>query len=193
MNGFRNFLIGALCLAMFALVAVGGILALGNQPSSRRASPVPQGTPAPSSGLKKAPTFTLRDLEGKPVRLEDYAGKVILLDFWATWCPPCREEVPHFIELSRQYREKGFVIVGVNVGDSEEAVRRFVQGTAINSPILFANDTILQAYPGIYFLPTSFLIGRNGTLREKLIGYKGKKNLEEKIIPLLEEPVTEAP
>lgn len=169
------------CLPLFLLWAatVSPVWAGGRAPSAVSTT---KGT------LRKAPSFELLNLQGETVRFEDYAGKVILLDFWASWCPPCQEEIPHFIEVYRQYQAKGFVILGVSVGDSRQSVERFVKQRGVNYPVLLGNEAILGAYPGIYFLPTAFLIDRKGMIREKLIGYVGKEELEGKILPLLEAP-----
>ena len=142
--------------------------------------------PAEQGAFQKAPSFHLKNLEGKEVRLEDYAGKVILLDFWASWCPPCRDEVPDLIRVYNEYQRKGFVILGVAAGDDPSAVREFVKKKGVPYPILFGDETIFEAYRGIYFLPTAFLIDRKGRVREKLVGPKEPEALERKILPLLE-------
>ena len=138
--------------------------------------------------LEKAPSFRLRDLEGKEVQLEDYAGRVILLDFWASWCPPCQEEIPGLIKVYREYREKGFVILGISVGEDPSATRGFAKKIGIPYPVLFGDRTVLEAYKGVYFLPTAFLIDRKGNIRERLVGAREAKELEAKILPLLETP-----
>ena len=143
---------------------------------------------AQKEALQKAPPFRLKGLEGKEVRLENYAGKVILLDFWATWCPPCQDEIPDLIDVYNQYRERGFVILGVASGDDPSAVRDFVKKKRVSYPILLGDETIFAAYRGVYFLPTAFLIDRKGYIRQKMVGPKDKETLEQKIGPLLEAP-----
>ena len=142
--------------------------------------------PAKTETFQKASSFRLRNLEGKEVRLEDYAGKVILIDFWASWCPPCQYEVPGLIKVYNQYRERGFVILGIASGDEPSAVRDFVKKRGVPYPILFGDRTVFEAYKGVYFLPTAFLIDRKGYIRERLVGPKDQKTLEQKILPLLE-------
>jgi len=139
-----------------------------------------------ASEFQKAPPFKLLDLEGKETQLKDHAGKVILLDFWATWCPPCLDEIPHFIELYEQHQKQGFVILGVAVGESRDRVAAFYEKMDMNYPVLLGDEAILEAYPGIYFLPTAFLIDRSGFIRERLIGYQAKEPLEQKVLLLLE-------
>ena len=168
-----------ICLGM-----LGCLLVAMSSPSSSAAGR----QSAQKEAFQKAPPFRLKNLEGKDVRLEDYAGQVILLDFWASWCPPCRDEMPDLIKVYNQYRGKGFVILGVAAGDDPSAVREFVKKKGVPYPILFGDGTIFEAYRGIYFLPTAFLIDRQGRIREKLIGPKRPEALEQKILPLLEAP-----
>ena len=146
------------------------------------------GSPKIASGLQKAPSFSLLDVEGKQVRLEDFGGKVILIDFWASWCPPCQDEIPDLMALYQDYRDKGFVILGIAVGDLPQDVKNFAKEKKMNYPVLLGNDSVARAYPGVYFLPTAFLIDRSGVIREKLIGPREKRELEQKIIPLLKAP-----
>ena len=145
------------------------------------------GNPPDREGtLQKAAPFRLKNLEGKEVRLEDYQGKVILLDFWASWCPPCKKEIPDLVKLYNRYQGKGFVVIGVASGDDPSAVRNFVKAKNVPYPIVLGDQTVFTAYQGIYFLPTAFLIDRKGYIRQKLIGPKDEKTLEQKITPLLE-------
>ena len=137
--------------------------------------------------LQKAPSFSLPDLDGKTVHLEDFSGKVIYLDFWGAWCPPCIEEVPHLVSLYNTYKEKGLVIVGISLGDSRRSLERFVKEKQVTYPVVLGDDKIVEDYRGIVFLPTAFLIDRKGFTRRKLFGYKEKEELEQLILPLLEE------
>jgi len=171
---------------VFASLVLGDpypLLFAGGRGAPKTSAKPPEAKPP---DFKKAPSFRLRDLQGKEVVLEDYAGKVILVDFWASWCPPCIEEAPHLIKLYRQYRDKGFVILGIAVVDSPRAVKGFVQEMGVDYPILFGDESILESYKGVYFLPTAFLIDRSGFIRERLVGYKGEGTLEQKILSLLD-------
>lgn len=137
--------------------------------------------------LEKAPAFRLDGLSGQEIRLEDFQGKVIYLDFWGTWCPPCVEETPHLISLYHTYKEKGFVVVGVSLGDTTKSLKHYVEEMEVTYPVALGTHEIIQDYKGILFLPTAFLIDRKGYIRRKLFGYKEKEEMEQLILPLLEE------
>ena len=126
--------------------------------------------------------FALRNLDGKEVKLSDFKGKVVLLNFWATWCPPCIKEIPHFIELYKQYKVQGFEMVGISV-DKEgiDVVRSFVEQHEVNYPILMGDRHITQLYGGISSIPTTFLIDKKGRIRKQYAGYRDKSVFEADI------------
>ena len=150
--------------------------------SSRRSAP--RAAPANRS---LAPDFSLPDLTGQPLSLSTYRGKVVLLDFWATWCDPCREEVPLFVELQSKYRTRGFQILGVSMDDGPEPVRDFCQHFKINYPVVMGNAKIGELYGGVLGLPIAFLIGRDGRIYGKHIGATDITVFEKEIISLLQE------
>jgi peroxiredoxin len=118
-----------------------------------------------------APDFTLRDIQGKEVKLSQFKGQVVVLNFWATWCPPCREEMPSMEKLYRDNREKGLVILAVNVDENgKKAVSDFLQRTPYSFPILLDDKNIAQQTYGVFRFPESFIIDRNGKVVEKIIG-----------------------
>jgi len=129
--------------------------------------------------------LTLKDIHGKPFALSDYRGKVVLLDFWATWCPPCRKEIPGFIELYNSYRLRGFTVIGVSMDDSTADVKRFAKRLKINYPILLGagRDDLEPAF-GPLPLPTSFVIARDGRICGKHDGLTPKEVIEREIVPL---------
>ena len=133
-----------------------------------------------------APDFSLPDLTGGRLSLSTYRGKVVLLDFWATWCDPCREEVPHFVELQSKYRDRGLQIVGVSMDDGPEPVRDFFQHFKINYPVVMGNAKIGELYGGVLGLPIAFLIGRDGHIYGKHIGGTDITVFEMEIISLLQ-------
>lgn len=136
--------------------------------------------------LTKAPDFALKDLDGKQVKLSDFKDKVVILDFWATWCPPCRNEIPHFIELQQKYGSKGLTVVGVSVDQGgAKVVKPFAAAWKINYPMLLADDRVGEAYGGIRYLPTTFIIDRGGQIVKRLVGYQSKDVFEREIEPLL--------
>ncbi|MDH5405631.1 MAG: TlpA family protein disulfide reductase [Candidatus Aminicenantes bacterium] len=134
------------------------------------------------SSSSPAPDFALPDLEGKTVKLSDFKGNVIILDFWATWCPPCVQEIPHFIELYEQYKENGFQMIGIAIqSGSATNVKQFVEKHGINYPILMGNKEITREYGGINAIPTTFVIDRQGRIVEKYIGYRAKEIFEKQL------------
>jgi cytochrome c biogenesis protein CcmG/thiol:disulfide interchange protein DsbE len=135
-----------------------------------------------------APDFTLPTPDGKDLQLSSYRGKVILLDFWATWCDPCREEIPHFVELQQKYSDHGLQIIGVSMDDSAEPVRPFYQRFHMNYPVVMGTAKTGELYGGILGLPISFLIGRDGRIYAKHIGATDASVFEREIKHLIETP-----
>ena len=151
-------------------------------------------SPPPAKEVKKikAPDFNLKDLNGNPVKLSDYKGRVVLINFWATWCPPCRMEIPHFIELQKKYQGKGFVIIGISRDeDGIDAVKPFVNEFKINYQVLLEDDKVADDYGGIVGIPTSFLVDTEGNQVKKYYGYTETSEIEKDMRPLL--PKIEAP
>lgn len=134
-----------------------------------------------------APDFTLnRSLDGKPAKLSDMKGKVRLVDFWATWCPPCREEIPGFIALQKKYQAKGLEVIGVSVDQGgPEKVNDFVKKQGINYLSLMSSSEAEAAYGGIRSIPTTFLIDRKGKVVKKYLGATPMETFEADLKPLL--------
>jgi peroxiredoxin len=132
-----------------------------------------------------APTFSLRDITGRPLTLSDYKGKVVLLDFWATWCGPCRVEAPRFVDLARRYREQGLAVIGISMDDEPEPVRKFYNQYKLNYPVALGNEQVSQQYGGVFSLPTTFLIGRDGRVYAKHLGAAEVSALEVEVRQLL--------
>ncbi len=142
----------------------------------------------PDPSAKSAPSFTLQDLKGNQISLSDFQGKVVVLDFWATWCPPCVKEIPHFIELYTQYKDRGFAMVGISVDRGGiSLVKSFAQKYRVNYPILMADGQVQKEYGGIPSIPTTFVIDKAGNIRQKYIGYREKAVFEADIKKLLAE------
>jgi cytochrome c biogenesis protein CcmG, thiol:disulfide interchange protein DsbE len=135
-----------------------------------------------------APDFTLPAPDGKDLQLSSFRGKVVLLDFWATWCDPCREEIPHFVELQQKYGDRGLQIIGVSMDDSLEPVRPFYQQFHMNYPVVMGTAKTGELYGGILGLPISFLIGRDGHIYAKYIGATDASVFEREIKHLIENP-----
>jgi cytochrome c biogenesis protein CcmG/thiol:disulfide interchange protein DsbE len=152
--------------------------------------------PAPHSELKdttdrkKAPDFALKDSHGNVVHLSDYKGKVVLLDFWATWCGPCNIEIPWFTDFERRYKDRGFEVLGVSMDDDGwKAINPFVTAKQINYKIVLGDDMTSDQYGSVEALPTTFVIDREGRIASIHIGLSGKKEFEDAIEKLLDSPV----
>jgi cytochrome c biogenesis protein CcmG/thiol:disulfide interchange protein DsbE len=133
-----------------------------------------------------APAITLRDLSGHTINPADYEGKVVLVNFWAAWCTPCREEIPQFIALQEKYHARGFQAVGISMDDPEGALRDFCREYKVNYPIVMGNQKTAEAFGGVLGLPTTFLIGRDGRIHAKQAGATDFPKLERDVAALVE-------
>jgi peroxiredoxin len=133
--------------------------------------------------------FTLTDIDGKKVNLSSFKGKVMILDFWATWCAPCKVEIPWFVEFQKKYAAQGFSVVGVSVDDSVEKLKPFAAQFKMNYPVLLGDgrDDIQgeKAYGPMFGLPKTFVIGRDGRICKTHVGFSQKETLEKQIKSLL--------
>ena len=133
-----------------------------------------------------APDWQLRNLEGQPVKLSDFKGRVVVLNFWATWCPPCRAEIPDLVSLQKQYATQGLVVVGISMDKGGPArVAAVASELEINYPVVMGNAEVSAAYGGIRGLPTTFIVDRKGNLVGGLEGETNRGELEGKIKPAL--------
>jgi peroxiredoxin len=134
-----------------------------------------------------APAWKLRDTTGNLVTSDDFKGKVVVLDFWATWCGPCRQEIPGYVELYRKYGKDRLAIVGVSVDEGGPAVvQEFIKKFGVTYPMVMATEEIQTAYGGLEAIPTTFLIDRGGRIRDKKVGAEPTEEYEKKIAALLE-------
>jgi peroxiredoxin len=139
-----------------------------------------------SSQLKAAPDFTLKDANGSSVKLSDYRGKVVLLNFWATWCVPCKIEIPWFMEFEQQYKNKGFAVLGVAMDDDGwAAVKPYMAAKKMNYRVVMGSDSVATEYGGIEALPTTFVINQDGRIVASHIGLINKDDYLKEIQGLL--------
>src|SRR5687768_3260418 len=133
-----------------------------------------------------APQFTLKDLNGRTVRLSDYKGKVVLINFWATWCPPCRAEMPDLVRLQREHGKEGLQIIGVTYPpEKKERVRRFARSLKVNYPIILGTRQFKVRFSSDETLPLTIVINRDGKVSDIISGILLHQEFEEKIKPLL--------
>jgi len=133
-----------------------------------------------------APAWALKDLAGNTVRSDQFAGKTVVVDFWATWCGPCRMEIPGYIELQKKYADKGLVVIGVSLDrQGPGVVKRFAAENGINYPIVMGDEKIVDAFGGVEGIPTTFIIGPDGTIRHKKVGAMHTEQFEELLKPVL--------
>ena len=164
-----------------AWIAIVGFLAWRLSPQAGAALGV-------ASMNQAAPAFRVTTLDGAPVTPDSLRGKVVLLNFWATWCPPCRVEMPGFQDVYDEHREDGFVVLGVSTDRAGRApVLAFLREQGITYPVAMANGEIVSAYGGARVLPTSFLIDRDGRIRNEVRGYFAEVALRQAVRRLLDE------
>ena len=134
----------------------------------------------------QAPDFSATDLLGNDIALSDFQGKVIFLNFWATWCPPCRAEIPGFVEIYEKYKAKGMQIIGISVDRIKpEKVLEFVKKYKINYPVIMANSDLVQKFEPGRAIPVTIIIDSQGRIRSKHIGYMDKNTLEKYFLELV--------
>ena len=201
----RNTLVITAVLFILAVFAWAGWAnwELRKQAAERRLASVPQGELAPDAAGgeaqylsplkgKPAPEFALEDLSGKKVSLASYKGRAVLINFWATWCGPCKIETPWLIELRNQYAARGFEVLGVStddidrgdpqkLSDEKKEIAQFVEQMHIPYPVLIDGDSLSKPYGGLDAMPTSFFVDRNGTVVAAQMGLTSKDDIEANI------------
>ena len=167
-------------MILVVIAAVALMLFAGVRMARPRASVVKLKTVGKNGSV--APDFELQNLEGKSVRLSDFHGKAVLLNFWATWCAPCKIEMPWFVDLQKQYAAQGLQVIGVAMDDSgTETVAKFAKQMGVNYPVLIGKEAVGDAYGGVEFLPTTFIIDRQGKVVERIFGLAGRSEFEDNI------------
>jgi peroxiredoxin len=165
--------------AVVCVAAIG--LAWWTAVSPARGAEMTGNVPAGSPG-EVAPDFALTNLAGQTVRLSDFKGKIVLLDFWATWCAPCQEEIPNFVQLQKQYAGRGFTVLGIALDDDGAAVvKPLAQKLGVNYPLVIGDTQVAARYGGIQAVPTAFLIGRDGRILKTFTRPRSKSEWEQTI------------
>ncbi|MFZ0478445.1 MAG: TlpA disulfide reductase family protein [Terriglobales bacterium] len=137
-----------------------------------------------ANSSKQAPDFSLTDVSGHPLRLADYHGKVVILDFWATWCEPCKQEIPHLIELQNKYPQR-LQVIGISMDDDGDPVRAFQQQYKMNYPVAVGSARLADQYGGVLGLPITFVIDSNGRIIARHIGAANFSDIEAEVQKLL--------
>jgi thiol-disulfide isomerase/thioredoxin len=140
----------------------------------------------PKAGTELAPDFMLKTIDGTSLRLSDYRGKVVLLDFWATWCAPCQEEIPHFVEWQARYGNQGLQVIGVSMDDDYRPVEKVTRELSMNYPVVIGTQELASRYGGILGLPANIVIGRDRTIVSKHLGLEDLSLLELELKAQLE-------
>jgi thiol-disulfide isomerase/thioredoxin len=142
-----------------------------------------------STGSEAAPGFSLSGVDGTKVDLASYKGKVVLLDFWASWCPPCRAAIPHLVELQQTLGAQGFQAIGLNLDENPADLSSFLNENPVNYPVAKADDAVRAAYGGVSAIPQIFLVDRQGRIRERYQGFTAEiaGNIRKTVEALLKE------
>jgi peroxiredoxin len=171
------------CTAFAAALVIGCFLqGCSTSPTLVRAASV-----KPEEKRHEAPDFALKDADGKTVHLTDYRGKVVLLDFWATWCPPCKLEIPWLIDIERKNKDRGFAVLGVSMDDEGwDVVKPFMKEVGMNYRVVIGNDATAEMYGNVESLPETFLIDRAGKIAAIHVGLASRKEFEDEVAQLLD-------
>lgn len=179
------------------LLLAGGIFLMAGSTylvwRAGRVAPASQTSAGPpvirfASNSEPAPSMVIQDLSGKITSMDDLKGKVVLVNFWATWCPPCRVEIPEFIKLQEKHRDR-LQIIGISEDDDPETVREFVKTAGINYPVVMATPELLAAYGGVAALPTTFVVDTEGRVVQRHLGLLSAENYDLEIRALTGLPV----
>ena len=165
---------------VFAILAVAimGMLAIGQYLGRNQRQKAASHLVGDVRGVQ-APDFELASLDGKKVKLSDYRGKAVVLNFWATWCPPCKVEMPWFVDLQKQYGDEGLTVLGVAMDDSDpQKIAQFASEMGVNYQVLLGTDKVSEQYGNVDFLPTTFYIDRKGRIVGKAAGLLSRSEIE---------------
>jgi peroxiredoxin len=174
-----------LILALVVVLAVA-ILLYRNRQTGTVTGKAGPGTAAMPSGSRTAPPFSLKDTNGNIYSSAQLAGKPTVINFFATWCTPCREEIPGFVEVYNKHKEKGFELIGISLDtDTRENLPGFLMNNKIGYRILFGDLATARAYGGVFSLPTTFFVGKDGEIKNVHVGYIDKDAFDKEVRKLL--------
>jgi peroxiredoxin len=163
------------------VVVIAGLLLFGrskNRVSAKSGDKITEG----AFVGKRAPDFSLKTLDGKTLKLSDLRGKAVVLNFWATWCSPCKAEMPWFVDFQKQYASDGLQIVGVAMDDSAtDEIASFAKKMGVNYPVVLGKEAIADQYGGVEFLPTTFYIDRSGNIQNRVFGIVDRQEAEASV------------
>ena len=175
--------VSRLSIAFFSAIALSCML----QSCSKETISVKAASLKAEKDRHQAPDFALKDPDGKLVHISDYKGKVVLLDFWATWCGPCKIEIPWFVDLQRKNKDRGFEVLGVSMDEEGwETVKPFLTDLGVNYRVVMGNDATAEMYGGVEALPTTFLIDRAGKIAAVHVGLASRKDFIDGVEQLLQ-------
>lgn len=183
----------ALNWVIVGLVIVGGLLYLAKSRRDQAQSAIANGTMPSHAPLlvsasvhgAAAPNWTLPGIDGKPVSFSQFKGHPVVIDFWASWCGPCKEEIPFWKQLQDKYRSQGLVIIGVSEDDSTADVKNFLKTTPLNYPVVMDQQRLESSYGMPEGLPTTFFIDRNGKISARVLGLEAQPELEHRVQQIL--------
>jgi thiol-disulfide isomerase/thioredoxin len=171
--------------AAIVLIAAIGYAFLGNTGMQVQSDQKAQDSSTAEPKKIEAPDFTMKNLAGKDVKLSDYRGKIVFINFWATWCGPCRHEVPIFVDLQKEYGDD-LVILGISLDQGDlSVVPKFAKEYNINYEVLYGTRQVVDAYGGVQGIPTTFVVDRDGYVRDGRVGFPGKEYFDNMIKQLM--------
>jgi len=173
-------------ILVLAVVLAGVLLIYRNWQQEREVTKVEPGTAAGPSGSRTAPAFSLKDTNGNIFSSAQLAGKPAVINFFATYCPPCREEIPGFVEVYNKHKEKGFELIGISLDtDTRGNLPGFLMNNNIGYRILYGDLATARAYGGVSAIPTTFFVGKDGEIKNVHIGYIDKDAFDKEVMKLL--------
>jgi peroxiredoxin len=141
--------------------------------------------PGPSLSASPLQQLAVTDLDGRTIRIADYKGKVVVVNFWAAWCTPCTEEIPHFTALQQKYYSHGVQVLGISIDDIDRELRSFYRMHNMNYPVIAGDQQVTDAFGGVPGLPTTFILGRDSRIRARQVGPTDFPSLEKQVLELL--------